>query len=77
MRERFPNLKKIKKVSCPTLIIHGKADTVIPYQQAEALHKANPDHTQLILINEMTHNRFHLLEDIFEPFRVFLLDKLR
>jgi pimeloyl-ACP methyl ester carboxylesterase len=29
VRERFENLESIKKVRCPTLIIHGQADTLL------------------------------------------------
>ena len=29
VRERFENLKMIENVRCPTLIIHGQADTII------------------------------------------------
>ena len=38
VRERFVNVDAIKEVTCPTLIIHGKSDELIPWQQSETLH---------------------------------------
>ena len=32
VKERFVNIDKIKKVSCPLLIIHGKQDEIVPYE---------------------------------------------
>jgi len=32
VRERFVNVDAIKEVTCPTLIIHGKSDELIPWQ---------------------------------------------
>ena len=49
----------------PTLIIHGKQDQVIPYKQSEDLYKANPEYSKLILVEDMTHNQFSLIDDIF------------
>ncbi len=37
--ERFDNLGRIRKVSCPTLVIHGTADEVIPLWHGEALYE--------------------------------------
>ena len=38
VRERFENLKLIEKVKCPTLLIHGQADDLIPHSHALQLH---------------------------------------
>ena len=38
VRERFDNLTAIKSVRCPTLIIHGQADEIIPESHAIELH---------------------------------------
>ena len=34
VRERFENLKLIQKVRCPTLLIHGQKDEIIPESHA-------------------------------------------
>ena len=39
--DRFNNLGKIRGVTCPTLIIHGRDDRVIPFYHAERLFAAS------------------------------------
>lgn len=34
VKERFKNLDVIRKVTCPTLIVHGQSDTLIPFSHA-------------------------------------------
>lgn len=38
--DRFPNLKRIPQVSCPLLVIHGEADTLIPPSHGRKLVEA-------------------------------------
>ena len=38
IKERFDNLKAISAVTCPTFLIHGQKDSLIPFQHSEALH---------------------------------------
>jgi fermentation-respiration switch protein FrsA (DUF1100 family) len=41
--DKFNNLFKIKALSCPVLVIHGKQDSVIPFWHGERLYEAaNP-----------------------------------
>jgi alpha-beta hydrolase superfamily lysophospholipase len=37
--DKFRNIDKIKEVGCPVLIIHGKADRIIPFWHGEKLFK--------------------------------------
>ena len=37
-KERFNNLEAIKKVSCPTFIVHGQRDRIIPFEHSKKLH---------------------------------------
>ena len=39
VKQRFDNLSKIKEVKCPCLFIHGKDDSLIPYQQSHNLYR--------------------------------------
>ncbi len=41
----FPNLARIRNVSCPIIIYHGTADRVVPFSHGEALSEAHPDAT--------------------------------
>ncbi|MDO9516096.1 MAG: alpha/beta hydrolase [Syntrophales bacterium] len=41
--DKFNNLNKIKALSCPVLVIHGKQDSIIPFWHGERLYdEANP-----------------------------------
>src|SRR5947207_11496100 len=39
-RCKFDNLEKMRSVSCPILLIHGTADTLVPFEMAERLAAA-------------------------------------
>ncbi|MCP3941241.1 MAG: alpha/beta hydrolase [Desulfobacteraceae bacterium] len=53
----FENLDKIKKISCPCLIIHAQFDHIIPFSQGKALYDACPSLTKLLLeIKGANHN---------------------
>lgn len=41
-RDRFPNLKRIRKISTPLMLIHGDNDEVIPFAHGEKLFAASP-----------------------------------
>lgn len=49
----------ISRVEKPTLIIHGRQDSQVPVNHAEALHKANPV-TKLEVLDSMN----HVLKDV-------------
>lgn len=52
--DRFENLAKINKISAPILIMHGKADGLIPYSHALRLAQANRT-AELILVDDADH----------------------
>ena len=61
-----------REVKIPSLIIHGKKDTIIPFEKAERLHALWP-HSQLILMD----NANHILpvnnaKDVIEAMKDFL-----
>ena len=37
---QFDNLSRMSKVHCPTFIVHGQKDALIPIEQAQALNDA-------------------------------------
>ncbi len=41
MRDRFDNLAAMPLVTAPTLVVHGDADTFLPYRFGEALYAAS------------------------------------
>lgn len=38
VKERFNNLENIAKVKCPTFLVHGLKDTLIPYKHSQDLY---------------------------------------
>ncbi|CAD8067069.1 unnamed protein product [Paramecium primaurelia] len=74
IRQRFDNLDQIKKVRIPTFILHGKADNIIPYTQAQELYK-NCKSCQCVmhLAEDMDHISYKLYKDLINPFTEFLL----
>lgn len=49
VRDRFENARKLAGIGCPTLILHGAADTLIPAAQGAALAQAS-GHAQLDIL---------------------------
>jgi fermentation-respiration switch protein FrsA (DUF1100 family) len=65
--EMFNNLSRINNVSCPTFILHGQRDTLIPIEQARELNDACIGPTFFIAPPLMTHNEFDFYEDLIKP----------
>jgi len=70
--ERFNNLKTIKKVTCPTLIIHGQRDKLIPYTHSIELSKNCGGPFDLVFPEKMDHNDFSITDDFLEPVYSFM-----
>jgi hypothetical protein len=56
--DKFRNLDKIKKVKCPVLIMHGKADEVIPFQHGQKLFAAAHEPKLSLWVDDAGHNDF-------------------
>ena len=52
----FPNLKMIKAVKCPVLIIHGTNDSVIPHGHGKGLFKLANEPKRFIPVQGANHN---------------------
>ena len=56
LKDEFMSVDYIKKYTAPLLIIHGKADTLIPYQHAQELYdNAASKEKQIELLENETH----------------------
>ena len=73
LADMFNNLARMPKVDCPTFIVHGQADTLIPVQQAQDLNNACGGPTFLVTPPNMTHNEFDFYEDLIRPLMQFLM----
>ena len=54
--DRFPNLRLIRQVRCPILVIHGTADGVVPFAHGQALFAAAPGPKQSLWVQGADHN---------------------
>lgn len=56
--DKFTNLEKIKKVKSPVLVMHGKADEVIPFSHGEQLFAAAQSPKLSLWVEGAGHNDF-------------------
>lgn len=54
--DKFRNIDKIKTVNCPVLVMHGKADEVVPFQHGQQLFAAAPLPKRSLWVDEAGHN---------------------
>ena len=72
--DTFESIAYISEVSCPTLFIHGKKDSLISYTQSEHLYekcKTEKNKKDLIIRPEMSHNKSDFQDDIVSPIKDF------
>ena len=54
--DKFPNLRHIREVKCPVLVIHGTEDEVIPLSHGQRLFDAAPQPKQALWVENAGHN---------------------
>ncbi|MEH2007835.1 alpha/beta hydrolase [Nostoc sp.] len=54
--DKFPNLDNIKKVKCPILVIHGRADDIIPFVHGQKLFNAAISPKLYLWVEKANHN---------------------
>jgi pimeloyl-ACP methyl ester carboxylesterase len=64
--DRYDNMSKAPRVSAKTLIFHGDADEVIPYDMGVALSHAFPD-ARLVTVQKAGHNDIFERADLLSP----------
>ena len=73
LNQRFENEAAILKVKCPCLFIHGKEDTLIPYEHSKTLYSTHylldlcPQPAEVLIFSGMTHQYFDINECIAMP----------
>ena len=73
LEERFDNLKTANKIKCPTAILHGLQDMMVPSQDSIDLIMEGFIHTKahLFLRKNMQHNKFDFETDLIRPMKYF------
>ena len=72
IKERFENDKNMEFIMCPTFIVHGVMDKVIPFSHSQSLHELCKGPSSLFLPSKMTHNSFDYCNDLIIPIANFL-----
>jgi abhydrolase domain-containing protein 17 len=54
--DKFSNLKKIEKIHCQILFIHGRDDEVIPFHHSEILFNKANEPKQCLWVDKANHN---------------------
>jgi uncharacterized protein len=60
LKHHFPNEQKLRDITCPVLIIHGKRDSLIPFAMSKRLEEAANGHARRIAVDFADRN------DMFE-----------
>jgi len=61
--DKFRNIDKIGRLRCPVLVMHGRADEVVPFAHGEALWRAAPEPKRFLWVAGAGHNDFWLVAD--------------
>mmetsp|Transcript_73037 Transcript_73037/g.237510 ORF Transcript_73037/g.237510 Transcript_73037/m.237510 type:complete len:557 (+) Transcript_73037:127-1797(+) len=56
VNERFPNSEHIQEVGSPLLVVHGKADSVVPWSHGKKLYELCRARKRLVAPDNMKHN---------------------
>ena len=56
LRDRYPSLERAGSVSCPTLVIAGDRDSIIPTEQSRRLYEAIAAEKRLVVVAGADHN---------------------
>lgn len=62
----------MKKTKCPILFIHGQVDTLIPFTHSLELKEVCSCPVEVVLPEDMDHNRFDYEIDLLFPVKEFL-----
>lgn len=54
--DAYPSLRRIRRLRCPLLVMHGDADELLPVRMGRALFAAAPEPKQLIIYPGGAHN---------------------
>jgi abhydrolase domain-containing protein 17 len=73
VKERFRNIDNMPYIKCPTFLVHGIRDKLIPYAQSQKLHETCAGPCALFLPQYMDHNRFDYCDDLVLPMSTFLV----
>lgn len=73
LKYSFPSFSYAAKVHCPTIIIHGTKDVIVPFTSGERLYKEfDPSQTTFVSVPEGEHNNLVEFDTFHEAIDQFL-----
>jgi len=72
LKYHFPTYQFLPKATCPITIIHGTADSVVPYASAKKLLKLNIEDLEFITVEGGEHNNLIEFEDYHKMIQTIL-----
>ena len=54
--DHFNNLARISSIKCPSLVIHGKRDEIVPFRHGKRIHELLPNPKEFLKLDEASHN---------------------
>jgi fermentation-respiration switch protein FrsA (DUF1100 family) len=78
LRDRYPSIDTIRKITVPLLVIAGSDDRIVPLEESRRLFEAANEPKQLLVIDSAGHNDLALLtgEEMIEKIVTFLGEAL-
>jgi fermentation-respiration switch protein FrsA (DUF1100 family) len=61
LRDRYPSIDRVGRLTCPILVIAGERDGIVPPEQSRELFEAAPEPKRFVLIPGADHNALELL----------------
>ena len=56
--DRFRNMERLDDIHCPSLVIHGEMDEVVPFRHGKKLYRGLPEPKTFLEIGNASHNDF-------------------
>ena len=56
--DRFRNKERLSSIKCPSLVVHGELDEVIPFRHGKKVHQGLPEPKSFLKISNASHNDF-------------------
>jgi uncharacterized protein len=61
LRDRYPSIDRIGRITCPLLVIAGDDDRIVPLEDTKRLFDAAPEPKQMLVIEGADHNDEELM----------------
>lgn len=71
--DRFKNIDYMPHITCPTFLLHGQKDKLIPYSHSQKMHEVCTGLSYLHLPLTMDHNNYDIFDDLLVPVATFMI----